>query len=54
MGIITINGIDYVERNYENVRYAKWSPEAFVIGVVMGFTVSAVMTWVVMYIKYVA
>lgn len=32
MTSIKVNGITYVEKNYDTIIYSNWSPKAFVIG----------------------
>ncbi len=38
--IIKINGIEYVEKNYDRIIFSKWSPKAFVIGFLCGFVIA--------------
>jgi len=41
---INIDGVEYVEKNYERIFFSDWSPKAFVIGFSCGFFMTTVLT----------
>ncbi len=42
---IKVDGIEYVQKNYEKIIYSNWSPRAFVLGFMCGCILASIAFW---------